>query len=239
MISLRIAGPAELRWAQQQVRAHHYLRAPVDPRCRPLAYVVELHYPEMLPQRVGCLIFGWPEATRCYQGELTYGSQADVASGRARHDRWSVLNLARVWLHPHVQTGGVWYRSDLLPGYHDRSGLWRSALASWCVGQALTQVGYDYLVAHPPVWIEQPYRIEVVLSYCDTNRHKGTIYRAAGFNLARTNPRGIETWYTTAAVGALTAEQDARIRRLAERCQRSQTKRAARAVPAEQETLAL
>jgi hypothetical protein len=57
-------------------------------------------------ERVGCLLFGRPEATACYTGGLTYGSQADVAAGRAAFDRWEIVNLARVWLHPDVQAGG-------------------------------------------------------------------------------------------------------------------------------------
>ena len=45
-----------------------------------------------------------------------------------------------------------------------------------------------------------------MLSYCDTRSHKGTIYRAAGFALSRTNERGIETYHST-AVAPLTSYQ--------------------------------
>lgn len=228
MIALELADRAGVEWTQHQVAAHHYLRAPVDPRSRPLVYVVELHHPQILLQRVGCLIFGRPESTRCYAGSLTYGSQADLQVGRCRFDRWEVLNLARVWLSPLVQEGGQWCRPSLLPGYVDRRGLWRSALASTVITQALARVGYDYLMVHPPVDCQYPYQIRVVLSYCDRRRHKGTIYRAAGFQLARTSERQIETWYTT-AVAPLSAEQDAAIRCLSETSQRSQRIRGRRA----------
>jgi hypothetical protein len=215
VIALQVADRAGVGWAQHQVAAHHYLHAPVDPRCRPLVYIVELRHPQILPQRIGCLIFGRTQSTECFQGKLTYGSLADVRSGRAQFDRWEVLNLARVWLSPLVQDGGQWHRPGLLPGFIDRRGLWRSTLASTVITQALARIGYDYLTLHPPVDCSFPYAIRCVLSYCDRRLHKGTIYRAAGFHLARTNEHQIETWYTT-AVAPLMAEQDADIRRRAE-----------------------
>lgn len=228
MIALQLADRAGAEWAQRQVVEYHYLHAPVDPRSRPLVYIVELRHPQILPQRIGCLIFGRPEATRCYDGALTYGSQADIETGRAAFDRWCILNLARVWLSPLVQEGGQWCRPSLLPGFTDRRGLWRSMLASTVISQALVRVGYDYLVAYPPVDCAYPYQIKAVLSYCDRRFHKGTIYRAAGFDLARANERQIETYYTT-AVALLATEQDADIRRLAETSQRSQRIRGRRA----------
>ena len=216
---------AGLDWAQDKVRRYHYLRKRVDPRSRPFCYTVECSH-TLMP--IGCLIFGRPEATRCYDGNLTYGSQADVERERAALDRWSVLNLARVWVRPEAQPGGALYRPDVLPGYTDRRGVWRSTLASTVIREALAIVGYDYLRAHPPVDCAYPYQIEAVLSYCDTNLHRGTIYRAAGFTLARRNERGIETWFTQ-DVCPLSQEEDRRIRDLAETSQRSQRIRAQRA----------
>lgn len=224
------------RWAQRQVTAHHYLHKPVDVRSRPFIYTVTIAS-RSLP--VGCLIFGRPEATRCYQGALTYGSIEDVQGGRACYDRWSVLNLARVWLDPAVQPGGNLHGPDHLPGYTDRRGVWRSTLASTIIRQALAVVGFDYLRAHPPVDCTYPYQISAVLSYCDLNHHKGTIYRAAGFTLARRNERRIETWYTV-DVAPLSAAEDAAIRRLTEQSPRSQRIRRLRAgqcFPVVQQTL--
>jgi hypothetical protein len=215
LLSITPAGQPDLRWAQAMVAQHHYLKKPVDARSRPLAYVVHLEgwfVYRSLP--VGCLIFGRPQASCCYEGQLKYGSAADVERGRARLDRWSVLNLARVWLHPIVQAGGEACRPGFVPGFTDRRGTWRTAAASWAVRQALARVGHDYLLAYPPVWVEEPYQIRAVLSYCDPDRHKGTLYRAAGFRLARTNEDGVQTWWTEEVAG-LTAAQDAAVRRLA------------------------
>lgn len=214
MLTIELAGPLAFDWAQRMVVAHHYLRSPVDVRCRPLAYVLRLG-----AEPVGCLVFGRTQSTSCYQGELTYGSGYDVRTGRALFDRWRLLNLARVWLSPDVQHGGRLARPELMPGvpgHTDRKGVYWPYVASWAIGQALRRVGFDYLAAHPPCFVEQPYQIGAVLSYCDTRLHRGTIYRAAGFRLARRNADGIETWWTQ-AVAPLTAEQDLVIRRQAER----------------------
>lgn len=170
-LSLHLADAAGMRWAQKQVEQHHYLHHPVDVRCRPLAYLV---WHEGAP--MGCLIFGRPESTRC---NGWYGSVEDVQVGRCSLTRWQVLNLARVWLHPDLQIGGQ---------HHTPYA------ASWAIGQALRRVGYEFLVHRPPVWMEEPYEIRDVLSYCDTRIHHGTLYRASNFTLKRTNARGIETY---------------------------------------------
>ena len=229
-LTLWPAGPEDLARAQQTATTHHYLHAPVDVRCSPFAYDIVLDAPERY-LRAGVLIFGRPEATRCYDGTLTYGSLKDVQAGRAEFDRWEVLNLARVWLHPNVQAGGDLHRPELLPGYTDRRGVWRSTLASTVIEMALTRIGLDYLTRRPPCFPDEPYEIKVVLSYCDTSIHKGTIYRAAGFDLARVNERGIETYYST-DVAPLSAYDHQRIQKLAGQNERSRRMRARRAAGA-------
>lgn len=220
-----VPGTSAFAWCQQQVKHHHYLHAPVDPRCRPFAYVVGVD-----PIRpIGCLIFGRPESTRCYTGGLTYGSQDDVHSRRAAFDRWEIINLARVWLSPHVQPGGSLYGAADLPGFTDRHGRWRSTLASTAIDMALHRVRFDYLLHYPPCFVEAPYQLRAVLSYCDTNLHRGVIYRASGFSLARRNDRGIETWWKP--LPALDSVQDALIRRQSSYDQRAIHFRARRQAP--------
>jgi hypothetical protein len=216
MITLTLANH-QYRWAQEKIIAHHYLHQPVSPRSRPLTYLVCLD-----GQPVGCLIFNRTEATRCFQGGLTYGSLEDVKTGRALYSRWEVLSLARVWLDPSVQAGGQHY--ERLPGYTDRKGVFRSTLASTCIGMALQRVVYNYLQMYPPVWIDQPYEIKVVSSYCDTRLHRGTIYRASGFSMARINESGIETWMIPTR--RLTPMEDQDIRKLAAQSARSRMIRA-------------
>lgn len=170
-LTIALADAAGLRWAQQQVTEQHYLHHPVDVRCRPLAYLVQWS-----GQAMGCLIFGRPEATRVTGW---YGSVEDVQEKRCPLTRWQVLNLARVWLHPDIQVGGRYSVPNT---------------GSWSIGQALRRVGYEFLVHRPPVWLEEPYEIREVLSYCDTRVHQGTLYRASNFRLVRTNRHGLETY---------------------------------------------
>lgn len=171
LLTLTLADKPGLAWAQSQVEHSHYLHHRVDVRCRPVAYLVTLDH-----DRVGCLIFGRPEATRV---RGWYGSLADVASGTCRLSYWSILNLARLWLHPSIQQGGARFIHNA---------------ATQVIAQALRRIGYDYLVCHPPVWMEEPYEIREILSYCDRSTHTGTLYRASNFSLVRTNERGIETY---------------------------------------------
>jgi hypothetical protein len=234
-VSLHTCTATGLARAQATVTQHHYLYQPVDSRCSPLAYDVVL-YAGHSDYRAGVLIFGRPEATRCYDGKLTYGSLKDVETGRAQYDRWTILNLARVWLHPSVQRGGAFCSPDFIPGYTDRRGQWRSTLASTVVEMALARVGYDYLCTRPPCFPEEPYQISICLSYCDRRLHRGTIYRAAGFELSRTNERGIETWFST-AVAPLTPYENDQVLKLAGQSYRSRRHRAQRASQAEQGVL--
>lgn len=219
MLSLEYLDNRGLAWAQATVAAHHYLRAPVLARACPEAWAVCV---EGLGP-VGCLIVGRPQATRCYPW---YGSVGDVATGRAEVTRWQVLNLARVWLSPSVQRGGAHFGPAWLPGYTDRRGAWRSTLASEAIALLAGRVARDYLAARPPVFLDEPYAIRWLLSYCDRTKHAGTIYRASGFALHRTNERRIETWRL--ALPDLTAEDDAAIRRASEWSPRSRRFRAQR-----------
>lgn len=214
-IHLELADERALDWAQAQVSAHHYLHAPVDSRCSVLGYIVTDN-----GERAGCLLFGRPESTRCYQGDLTYGSQADVCSGRARFDRWEIVNLARVWLTPDSQGPGGWGTG------------W---LATWAIGQALKRVVVEYLHEYPPCYIDEPWRLRACLSYCDTRIHSGTVYKAAGFKLARTNERGIQTWYRPLR-GLQGAERKA-IEKQCAQSYRSRVYRSQRAAQAVQEVL--
>jgi len=177
-----------LKAAQVKVTNYHYLHSPVDQRTS-----LEGYDSYITPRNdyAGLLLFGRPEATRC--GDW-YGDVLDVGSGQCEVTRWQVLNLSRVWLHPNVQPGGIYFNSERLPGYVDRKGQFRSTLASSILATALERIGYDYLLARPPCFLDEPYEIRWLLSYCDTRVHKGTLYKAAGFELYRTNERGIQTW---------------------------------------------
>lgn len=216
----------ENRWiAQSLVTEHHYLHAPVDARCSVEGY--NIYYDECFS---GVLLFGRPRSTRCADW---YGSVEDVQSGRCEVTRWQVLNLARVWIIPELQPGGALWQywgkhiNHYLPGFFDRKGVFRSTLASEVLRAAVERIGFDYLLQRPPVFLDEPYEIKWLLSYCDTKLHKGTIYKAAGFELYRTNDAGIQTWRVR--LPCLTPEQDRAVRQASETSKRAQKYRAQRA----------
>lgn len=216
MISLRLATRDDIAEMQATVTKHHYLHRPVDARCSVEAYAVALRG---VP--VGLLMFGRPEATRCANW---YGGVDDVAAGRCEVTRWQVLNLARVWFDPAVQPGGALHYAT--PGYHDRRGVWRSTLASDAIRLAAQSIGVDYLLRRPPCFLDEPYQIEYLMSYCDRKLHRGTIYRAAGFECYRTNTNQIETWRLR--LPPLTPEQHTAVRKASLASPRSQRYRAER-----------
>ncbi len=224
MIRLRLLDRAGLAWAQGVVTACHYLRRPVDTRCSVEGYAVEI---EAQGEPIGYLLLGRPQATKV---RGWYGSVEDLAAGRVGCSYWSVLNLARVWFDPQVQQGGRLHRADLLPGFTDRRGLWRSTLGSTAIRLAAERVRLDYLLRRPPCFLEEPYQLRWLLSYCDRRLHRGVLYRAAGFELVRPHEpekeRWIETWRLPLA--SLSPAEDARVREAAAVSPRSIAYREAR-----------
>lgn len=209
-----------LAWAQETVTRQHYRHSPVPTRACPEGWVIRAGTLD----DVGCLLVGRPQATVC---RPWYGATGDVAAGRCAVTRWQVLNLARVWLSPIVQAGGRGYGSEWLPGFTDRRGVWRSTLASEALRRLAERVGFDYLLARPPVFLDEPYEVRWLLSYCDPRRHRGVIYRSAGFELFRTNEDGLQTWRLP--LPALMPEQHAAVAAASATCPRARRFRGARA----------
>lgn len=225
MIELIPLDKAGVKWAQEIVTAEHYLHVPVDVRCSVEGYAVYLTAGQIVKMGpVGLFLLGRPEATRCGSW---YGGVDDHIGGKCEVTRWQVLNLARVWFHPDFQRGGRWYGPEMLPGFFDRKGEFRSMLASSAISAMADRVGFDYLVRRPPCFLDEPYQIEWLLSYCDTRLHRGMVYRAAGFELYRTNRYGIQTWRLR--LPALSPDQDMAVRQAATASARSQAYRAKRA----------
>lgn len=212
-IDLERLDDAGLAWAQDTVTRHHYRHSPVPGRACPEGWAVR---PAGFAHPMGCLIVGRPQATVC---RPWYGSVEDVDRGRCAVTRWQVLNLARVWLSPLVQAGGKGYWSEWLPGYTDRRGVWRSTLASTALRQLAERVGFEYLLARPPVFLDEPYEVRWLLSYCDPRQHRGVIYRASGFHLYRTNADGLQTWRLP--LPPLTPDQHAAVAAASATCPRA------------------
>ena len=170
MLTITLGDRRDLDWAQRVVTEHHYRHQPVDPRARPMVYVLGMRYPGDAADdidRVGLVMLGIPHATRCggwwgYDGLPT---------------QWQVVDLCRIWLDPAVQAGGWLCDPRFVPGYTDRRGTWRPTVATWAIEQVLARVQTDRVRLWPPVYPAQPYHIELAISYHDPQYHRGTIYR--------------------------------------------------------------
>ena len=161
-LTITLGSADDLRWAQDTVTEHHYLRQPVDPRARPMVYVIRHD-----GWRVGLVMLGIPHATRCggwwgYPGLPT---------------QWQVVDICRIWLDPAIQRGGHLCHPGSVPGFTDRRGQWRPAVATWAIRETLARVQADRVRLWPPVYPEQPYQILLAISYHDPQYHRGTIYR--------------------------------------------------------------
>lgn len=161
-LTLTLGSPADLAYAQHIVTEHHYLHRPVDPRARPMVYIVRY---DDIP--CGLVMLGIPHATRCggwwgYPGLVT---------------QWQVVDLCRIWLSSALQVGGFWCEPGTVPGFVDRRGVWRPAVATWAISEVLQRLQRDRVALWPPVYLEQPYHIRLAVAYQDPKFHRGTIYR--------------------------------------------------------------
>ncbi|AFZ38286.1 hypothetical protein Sta7437_4854 (plasmid) [Stanieria cyanosphaera PCC 7437] len=142
-----------LKWAQQLVTKHHYLHRPIHPRSLPFAYSISLD-----DEIVGTIIMATPHFTK-KKGLFGYDGLPT---------KWQVLQIARLWIDPKYQ--------------HPQSNGHASNIASCAIAKVLKRVNDDWLEHHPPKYLDQPFNIELVISYADTSvGHQGTIYRAANF----------------------------------------------------------
>jgi hypothetical protein len=164
MLTIELGNRNDLLWAQDTVAEKHYLHQAVDPRARPMAYVIRHD-----DFRVGLVMLGIPHATKCtgwwgYPGLPT---------------QWQVVDLCRIWIHPDLQAGGFWCEPGEVPGFIDRHGQFRPTVATWAIATVLASVQADRIRRWPPVYPELPYHIELAISYHDPQFHRGTIYKAS------------------------------------------------------------
>ena len=163
---LELGNANDLEWAQKMVTEYHYLHQPVDPRARPMVYILK-HEDDNMQRALGLVMLGIPHATRC-RGWWGYDGLPT---------QWQVVDLCRIWLDPDVQTGGLFCDPYTVPGFVDRRGKWRPAVATWAIAETLRRVQADRIRLWPPVYPAQPYHIELAISYHDPQYHRGTIYQ--------------------------------------------------------------
>ncbi len=152
------------------IEQHHYLHRYPDPRSLPFAYALAVD---------GRLLHadGRPLGIVVYK-KLQHHKQTGLFGGSGQPTAWQVLDLARVWVHPDLQSVS-WTGLDRKrrPVRHTLN------VFSRIVSLSLKAVQRDWLTHHPPVYPELAYHVELILSYCDREHHQGTGYRAAGFSL--------------------------------------------------------
>ncbi|MCB0190602.1 MAG: hypothetical protein KDJ65_01515 [Anaerolineae bacterium] len=175
-ISIELGDKQDLEWAQETVEQYHYLHRRANCRSRLMVYIVR--HRDRSP--LGLIMVGLPHATKCrgWWGYPGYPTQ------------WQVLDLCRIYLSPIVQFGGALAKPGLVPGFIDRNDVFRPTVASWAIEEVLNKVGRDWVSYSPPVFLDQPYHIRIVISYHDPAYHSGSIYRYAGAQAVYTDKEG-------------------------------------------------
>lgn len=174
-LCVELGGLEETRWAQTINLTRHYIGRKVHPQKRAITYTV-CHQ----GNRVGMVMVGIPHATK-NKGWWGYPGLPT---------QWQVVDICRVWLEPAVQAGGALCHPDVVPGFIDRKGIWRPAAATWAVRQVMSRIQEDWLSMWPPVFPDQPYHVELIISYHDPKFHKGTIYQQLGGTPMYSDRRG-------------------------------------------------
>lgn len=183
---LQLALTAEERdWVRHICREEHYKRQEVHGRARPVSYLVVREEGWLLAdetfhveqrERVGILVFARMQSSRC---KGWYGNSKDVAHKWAKQTQWEMLVLSRCWLDPRIQKKGIWHIPKA------------ASLITKC---SLRTIGYDYLLLKPPAFIDRPFEIKEVISYCQRDRFDCMLYWFSRFKLVRKNDDGLRTY---------------------------------------------
>lgn len=172
-LSVEFATPQMLPEIRRHVETWHYLKRWPDPRSLPFAHRLLIDGAAYAPdgRLWGVVVFKKPQHLR----------QRHLFGYPGLPTSWQVLDLARVWVHPDLQR---------------KENGHALCIFSQMVGRAIRRVQWDWLTHHPPVYPDQPYHIEVIISYCDLAHHDGVAYRASGFKWhGYTADKSKETYY--------------------------------------------
>lgn len=150
-----------LDMVKEHCRLDHYLHKWPNAKSLPFAYVLKIdgspYGPPYDHYLNGLVVFKKPQHHQ-HRGLFGYPGLPTA---------WQVLDLARVWVHPSLQR---------------KENGHSLCIFSQMVSKAMRRVQRDWVnEIHPPRYPDQPYHIEVIISYCDLDHHDGTAYRASGF----------------------------------------------------------
>lgn len=160
-------------WLNIAAELYHYMHRCVHPKSCPFGWSLNWQGNTLRPD-------GRPNAFIIY-ASIHYTRLKNQFGYEGLPTRWQVLSLARLWIHPDFQASGKLYDSNILPGFTDRKGVFRSTLATEIMRLSLEQVQRRWIEVHPPRFPDQPYHIRKIISYADTEFFSGSIYRAFGF----------------------------------------------------------
>jgi hypothetical protein len=165
--------PMPAEWLNEMATKHHYMHQAIHSRACPFGWALALDAQICRPdgRPAGFIVFASVHFTQL-RGEFGYPGLPT---------KWQVLSLARLWIHPDLQTGGALYSADILPGFINRKGDFESTLATEVIAGALDMVQMRWIEIHPPPFPDEPYHILKVISFANTELFSGEIYRAARF----------------------------------------------------------
>lgn len=143
---------------KETIISQHYLHRWPDPRSLPFSYrlLVDEQATDSDGMPWGIVTFKKPQ----------HHQQRGMFGYKGLPTSWQVLDMARVWV-----------ASSLQRKVNGHSLCVFSQMVSLC----LRRVQVDWLAHHPPVYPDEPYHIEIVISYCDRDHHEGTAYKACSF----------------------------------------------------------
>lgn len=159
-LSVARAHGEVLEKVMEHCRLDHYLHRWPSAKSLPFAYALEIDGSPYAPN-------GWWLNGLVVMKKAQHLRQRGLFGYPGLPTAWQVLDLARVWVGPHLQ--------------HKENGH-SLCIFSQMVSRVLKRVQWDWVnEVHPPRYPDQPYHIEVIISYCDLSHHDGTAYRASGF----------------------------------------------------------
>lgn len=143
---------------KETIISQHYLHRWPDPRSLPFSYrlLVDGQAVDGDGMPWGIVVFKKPQ----------HHQQRGLFGYKGLPTSWQVLDLARVWINPQLQKKQNGHSLCIF-----------SQMVSLC----LRRVQVDWLAHHPPVYPDEPYHVEVIISYCDRDHHEGTAYKACSF----------------------------------------------------------
>jgi len=157
---------------REHCEAYHYLHRWPDARSLPFSYVLLVAGERYTTdgRLNGIVTFKKPQHHR-QRGLFGYDGLPTA---------WQVLDLARVWVQPDLQSHANGHARCIF-----------SQMVSLC----LRRVQGDWLIHHPPRFPHLPYHIELIISYCELAHHDGTAYRACSFTSAGKTNDGTKEVY--------------------------------------------